>query len=173
MSPAVAKRKADEMTSTIPAVAEAIGRRREADIDLLNRRLADYCEAVTLAAEGKQIPATVADAAVVAAHELRLRHDRLEGDVAALALSRVLEKQMAEFKAGSSARRDRMAEIKLQLIAAEQLLRDLRAEHHRLSVAGSAWVAWNTQRSELERDNPHLFNTAAAMSDADWQRVRT
>jgi len=172
MSPAVAKQRKADDTTTIPAVAEAIERKREAELELLNRRLAAYREAVTLAADGKPIPATVADSAVVAVHELRLRHDRLSDDVGVMTQARSLEKQMAEFEAGSPARHARLKEIKLELVAAERLLRDLRAEHHRLSVAGAAWVAWKTQRSELERDNPHLFRSAASMSDAEWQRVR-
>jgi hypothetical protein len=172
MSPAVAKRKADDTTS-LPAVAEAIAQKREAELALTDRRLKAYREAVTLAADGKPIPATVADSAAVAAHELRLHHDRLARDVGTMKNALSLDRQMAEFEAGSAARNERLHELKQELIAAEKLIREMRAEQHRLSVAGAEWVAWKTRRNELEQENPHLFRPAADLSDAQWQRLRS
>ncbi len=172
MSPALKQRKADEQTSSIPAVAEAMARQREAELTILDRTLAAYLEAVTLAAAGKPIPAAVADSAVVAAHGLRLRHDRLSEDVAVARLAMSMEQQIAEHEAGSAARRARMEEIKQEIVAAERLVRELRAEHHRLTSSGMVLATLRTQRSELGRDNPHLFKRARDLSNADWQRVR-
>ena len=171
MSPAAAKRKPEE-TTTIPAVAEALARRHADDAATLRRNLDAYKTAVVLAAKGEPIAAATADAAVVSAHSLKIKPERLDDDVAAMRQAIAYEKEMSDFTSQAPARHERLAEIKAELDVVERLGRELRAEHHRLLVAGHVWVAWKHSRDEIERRHPHLFKDALSLSDAEWQRVR-
>jgi hypothetical protein len=172
MSPAATKKKSPAETTTIPAVAEALARRQADDAATVNRNLDAYKLAVAKAARGEELAASDADAAVVAAHALKLKPERLDADVAAFRQALAYEKEMSDYAAKAPARHERLKEIKKELEAVERLARELRAEHHRLLVGGSVWIAWKHNRDEIERDFPHLFKTAASLSETAWQRIR-
>jgi len=174
MSPAVAatKRKPEPEAVPVPEVHEALARREAADIERQNRLLKAYIEAVTLAADGKPIPPAVADAAVEAAHALGLKASRLDADVFAMRRALACERGERDFKASSPERHQRLQDVKREYAEAKQRLHVLEAEAHRLSVAGTALVAFMQERSGIERDFPHLFKAAADMDDKSWRHVR-
>lgn len=172
MSPAVAKRKFDADTITVPEVAAAIQRQQDADIASTNSHLAAYRAAVVYAAKGQPIPATVADAAVVAAQHLRLPASRMDADVAAMRTVLACEKRMADFKAQSPAQAARRLAIKEEIVEVTQRLRNLQGEAARLGVAHHEWIHAKHQRDEVEQQRPHLFRDAAELTDGQWQHVR-
>jgi hypothetical protein len=158
--------------TTLPAVAEALARRQAEEISVVNRNLSAYRLVVSKAATHEPLLATDADAAVIAAHALKIRPDRLVDDVASYRQALAYEAQMADYTSQSPARHARLAEIKRELEAVERLARDLRAEHHQLLVSGNVWIALRQNRDEIERNFPHLFKDAESLNAADWQRVR-
>lgn len=172
MSPAVARRKPEIESASVPAVAEAIARRHEADTAEKNRLLAAYRVLVKKAANNEPLTSADADSAVVAAHALGLHGDRLDRDVAALRQAQGHETAMADYKAASPACNARLLAIKAELVELHKTIASLRAEHHRLSVRGHIWLAHKQNHDEITKNNPHLFLDASEISDADWQKVR-
>lgn len=174
MSPATAatKRKPEPVAVPVPEVQQALARREAADIDRQDRLLKAYREAVTLAADGKPIPPDVADAAVEAAHSLGLKASRMDSDVAAMRRALTYDRGEAAFRAQSPARQARALEVKQQYAETRQRLKDLEAEAHRLTFAGTELVGYIQQRDELKKDFPHLFRPAADMDEKAWRHVR-
>jgi hypothetical protein len=172
MSPATTKKKSPAETTTIPAVAEALARRQADDVAAVNRNLDAYKLAVSKAARGEELAAADADAAVVAAHTLKIKPERLDADVAAFRQALAYEKEMSDYTAKAPGRHERLQEIKKELQAVERLAKELRAEHHRLLVSGSVWVAWRQNRDQIEREYPHLFKNAESLSETDWRHIR-
>ena len=174
MTPVAAamKRKPEPESVAVPEVHEALARRHAADIERQDRMLKAYLEAVTLAAEGKPIPPATADAAVEAAHALGLKASRLDADIDAMRRALSCERQETDHLAKSGERQTRLHEIKLEIAAAERLLRELQAERHRLSMSGHGLLGWAQERNALRRDFPHLFLGAADMDEKHWRHVR-
>jgi hypothetical protein len=166
------KRKPEPEAVPVPEVHEALARRHAADIERQDRMLKAYREAVALAADGKPIPPSVADAAVEAAHALGLKASRLTDDIVAMRRALTCERQHAEYVGQSADRKARAQEVKLEIAAAERLIRDLRAEHHRLTMGGLEMVGWVQERDDIKRQFPHLFKAAADMDDKSWRHVR-
>ncbi len=173
MSPTATRKKPELDASSIPAVAEAITRRHEADVAEKNRLLAAYRLAVSKAASGEAIPTTDADAAVVAAHELGLKGDRLARDVLAMRQAQVAERGLAAYAEATPACRARSAAIKAELDELEAKRRSLRAESHRLGVRHYEYVNFTQQLREIKEANPQLFADAAEIDEAAWRHIRT
>lgn len=172
MSPTATRKKPELAASSIPAVAKAITRRHEADTAETNKLLAAYRRAVEKAAAGESIPAADADSAVVAAHRLGLKGDRLDRDVAAMRQAQAAERAMAEYAAATPASRARGLAIKAELDALEKKIKALRAEHYRLGVRHNVWLGHKHNLDELTDSHPHLFRDAAAIDEETWQRIR-
>jgi len=172
VSPAATRRKPTLDASSIPAVAEAISRRHEADTAETNKLLAAYRRAVEKAAAGESISAADADSAVVAAHRLGLKGDRLSRDVAAMRQAEAAKRGMAEYEAATPACRARGAAIKVELDELEAKRRSLRSEAHRLSVRHNEWLGHKHNLDDLSKDYPHLFQAASAIDEETWRRIR-
>lgn len=166
------KRKPEPEAVPVPEVQDALARRHAADIERQDRMLNAYREAVTLAAEGKPISPAVADAAVESAHALGLKASRMPDDIAAMRQALAFERQHAEYIGQTDDRKARAHEIKLDIAAAERLIRDLKAEQHRLTVGGMPVFYGLQERDDIKRKFPHLFKAAADMDDKSWRHVR-
>lgn len=169
---AATKRKPEPEAVSVPEVHEALARRHASDIERQDRMLKAYREAVTLAAEGKPIPPATADAAVEAAHALGLKASRLGDDIDAMRRALAAERKHAEYIGQSADRKARAHEVKAEIAAAERLLCELRAEHHRLAAGGGSMIAWVQERDGIKRDYPHLFKAAADMDEKSWRHAR-
>jgi hypothetical protein len=173
MSPAVAATKRTPAAAVpIPEVQDALARREAADIERQDRLLKAYREAVTLAAEGKPIPSSVADAAVEAAHALGLKASRMDADVAAVRRVLAADAGIEQFRTASAGRQARAKDIPAEIRATQQRLRDLEAEASRLSHCAFELTAYSDQRRDVEKDFPHLFKPAADMDEKTWRHVR-
>ena len=174
MSPSAAAAKRSTTTAAVPVpeVLDALARREAADIERQDRLLKAYREAVTLAAEGKPIPSSVADAAIEAAHALGLKASRMDADVVTMRAALACEKRMHDYKQKTADRDARGTAIQAELRETEQRLRSLRAEAYRLSVTHVEWVNAKSQLSELQKERPHLFKPAADMDEKSWRHVR-
>lgn len=173
MSPTATRKKPELDASSIPAVAQAITRRHEADEAETNKLLAAYRRAVEKAAAGEPITTADADSAVVAAHRLGLKGDRLDRDVLAMRQAQVAERGLAAYAEATPACRARSDAIKAELDELEAKRRSLRAESHRLGVRHYQYVNFTQQLREIKEANPQLFADAAEIDEAAWRHIRT
>lgn len=172
MSPAATRQKPELEASSIPAVAEAITRRHDADVAEKNKLLAAYRVAVTKAAKNETIRSTDADAAVVAAHALGLQGDRLDRDVQAMRQALTHEAGMAAYAAATPECVARSAKIKAELAELKQRVNALAAEGYRLGVRHHEWLAHKRNLDDIKNGNPHLFADAATIGEEAWRRIR-
>ncbi len=172
MSPTATRKKPELDASSIPAVAEAITRRHEADTAETNKLLAAYRRAVEKAAAGESSTAADADSAGVAAPRLCLKGDRRDRDVAAMRQAQAAERGMAEYEVATPACRARGAAIKVEIDELKKKLKSLEAEHYRLGVRHHEWLGHKTNLDEVSKSHPHLFLDAAKIDEESWRRIR-
>jgi phosphate starvation-inducible protein PhoH len=156
----------------VPEVESALARRHDADAKRLDALHRAYLEAVNLAALREPIPDDVADRAVDAAHQLGFRPGRMDTDVNLVRQLNTVEQQESEWLSTSDARKQRTAEIRLELEAARRLIRELEAEAHRLGTGGYVLVSCAHERRRMQTEAPHLFKPASELTDAEWRHVR-
>ena len=174
MSPAISKRRPNDPadTSSIGAMADAMSRKRAAEIEQTQHQLDTYRRAVELEARREPIPAEVADAALSAASDLGLSPSRLTDDVGVLRQAWAIDEHRRNLSAQSEAWEAERSSVELRLLQIEAERRELMAKIHRTSSLGFQASGLGTQRLELRRQAPHLFVPADQMTPAEWNHVR-
>ena len=172
MSPTATKRRptANDNTTTMDAMADAIARKRADDLQVRQRHLDAYRRAVELEAKREPIPSEVADAALSAASALGIPPGRLAADAEvvrqALSLD-VHEHRLGEEMASWDGRA--LKERRRELV---DELRRVDATFAAASALGFRKAGIADQRRQLRARSPHLFASAAELTPAEWNHIR-
>lgn len=174
MSPTATKRRptANDNTTTMDAMADAIARKRADDLQVRQRHLDAYRRAVELEAKREPIPSEVADAALSAASALGIPPGRLAADAEVFRQALQLDTHEAQLRKETGLWGETAPALKQRRAELVHELRVVDAKFAAASAFGFRKAGVSQNRSELRGRSPHLFASAAELTPAEWNHIR-